>query len=289
MTRCARISYSAAEMRWLSDNRTMIISDYHRAFCAAFDRADVTAAQLHGLRKRQGWKVGPRDPGHYAGRYTLFSAPEMEWLQANSTLEIGEYHVAFCAAFSKTDVSKQQLHAARKRYGWKVGRTGRFEKGSVPANKGKPAPYHPNSAATRFKPGQRPVNTKYAGHERVGSQGYVEISIDETNPHTGADRRYVHKHRWLWEKLNGPVPADMVLKCKGEKANPDPSNWEMVPRGLLPRLNCKSGRNYDAAPAELKPMIMAVAKIEHQVRERTGKRDRQLGDCQRPEGTSNGN
>ncbi|TGV30525.1 HNH endonuclease, partial [bacterium M00.F.Ca.ET.168.01.1.1] len=36
--RRSRIAYSAAEMVWLESNRAMVISDYHRAFQAAFDR-----------------------------------------------------------------------------------------------------------------------------------------------------------------------------------------------------------------------------------------------------------
>jgi hypothetical protein len=63
----------------------------------------------------------------------------------------------------------------------------------------------------------------------------------------------------------------MVLKCKGDPANADPANWEAVPRGLLPRLNGKAsrGRNYDKAPDELKPTIMAVAKLEHRLHEKS--------------------
>jgi hypothetical protein len=267
MTRCRRILYSQAEMQWLENNRTMVISDYHRAFCAAFGRSDVTAAHLHGLRKRLGWKVG-RTAGRFVGRHLLFSAAEIEWLRDNCTKEIDDYHRTFCAAFSRNDVSAAQIYALRKRQRWGTGRTGRFAKGSAPANKGKPAPYHPNSARTRFKKGQLPHNTKFAGHERVASHGYVEISVKETNPHTGFERRYVLKHRWLWEKLNGPVPAGMVLKCKGDVLNTDPSNWELVPRGLLPRLNGRSGRGYDDAPDDLKLTIMAVAKLEHRLREK---------------------
>jgi hypothetical protein len=65
------------------------------------------------------------------------------------------------------------------------------------------------------------------------------------------------------------VPGGYALKClDGNKLNTDPGNWEAVPRALLPRLNGKSGRNYDRAPDELKPTIMAVAKLEQRVRER---------------------
>jgi hypothetical protein len=270
MTRRPRIPYSRAEMRWLETNRLMIISDYHRAFCAAFRRADVTAADLHSLRKRKGWLVG-RAPGRFVGRHRLFSTAEIEWLRSNCTKPLDDRHRDFCAKFSRKDVSAAQLHFLRKNEGWKTGRTGRFEKGAVSANKGKKMPYNPNSARTRFKKGQRPANTKYAGHERVASHGYVEISVNETNPHTGFERRYVLKHRWLWVQKHGPIPEGMVLKCKGDVLNTDPSNWELVPRGLLPRLNNRWGRDYEGAPAEVKPTIMAVAKLEHRLRERASK------------------
>ena len=72
----------------------------------------------------------------------------------------------------------------------------------------------------------------------------------------------------LWEQAHGPVPDGMALKCLGEKTNTDPANWVLVPRALLPRLNGRFGRGYDDAPAELKPAIMAVAKLEHGVRAR---------------------
>jgi len=52
------IKYSAEEMAWLEANRAMIISDYHRGFVARFGRDDVSAKNLHSLRKRKGWKTG---------------------------------------------------------------------------------------------------------------------------------------------------------------------------------------------------------------------------------------
>lgn len=52
------IKYSEAELQWVSENRTMAISDLHLEFCKAFDRDDITASNLHSLRKRKGWKTG---------------------------------------------------------------------------------------------------------------------------------------------------------------------------------------------------------------------------------------
>lgn len=210
------------------------------------------------------------------GKAIHYSGAEMAWLEANYAMVIGAYHAGFVSRFGRSDVEPMHLHSLRKRKGWKTGRTGHFVKGAPAHNKGKECPpgtggRHPNSRRTQFKAGQLPHNTHYLGHERVSKDGYVEISIDETNPHTGFERRYVLKHRWLWEQKNGPVPEGMALKClDGDKLNTDPSNWEALPRAVLPRLNGRFGRDYDQAPAELKPTILAVAKLEHRTRQKRG-------------------
>lgn len=207
------------------------------------------------------------------GRPILYSEEEIAWLSDNRTLPVTDYHRAFCDKFGRTDVTASNVNALRKRKGWPTGRTGRFEPGQESWNKGKQMPFHPNSAATRFRKGNLPHNTQYLGHERVSQDGYVEISVAETNPHTGFERRYVLKHRHLWEQANGPVPEGMALKClDGDRTNTEPSNWKLVPRAMLPRLNGRFGRDYDQAPAELKPAIMATAELEHRARElRRGK------------------
>lgn len=207
------------------------------------------------------------------GRAIGYTAEELAWIKARAEADRSETHAAFCAAFGRADVSLANFNALCKRKGWLTGRTGRFEQGGVAHNKGKPcAPgrggRHPNALRSQFKRGQLPHNTKWLGHERVSKDGYVEISIAETNPHTGYERRYVLKHRWLWEQANGPVPEGMALKCLGERTNCDPSNWELVPRALLPRLNGRFGRDFEQAPQELRPLILTVAKVEHAVREK---------------------
>lgn len=209
------------------------------------------------------------------GKRIKYSAKELAWLKANRSLVIGDYVSGFRAKFRK-DVSASNLHSLRKRKGWKTGRSGRFEKGIVPANKGKTcAPgtggRHPNARKTQFKKGQVPHTWRGAGHERIDSKsGYVVMIVAERNPWTGTKTRPVFKHRWLWEKANGPIPDGYVLKClDGDKTNCDPSNWVAIPRALLPRLaGGRWGRvPFDTAPAELKPALMAIAKLEHRVRE----------------------
>jgi len=272
-----RIPYSAKEMAWLESNFRLVISDYHRAFVAAFDRPDVSLSNLNHLRKRKGWKVG-RDGSRYVGRHRSFNDAEISWLRENRTMVISDYHAAFCKRFSRTDILLQSLHALRKRKGWRTGRTGCFAKGLIPHNKGKRcAPgeggRHPNARRTQFQKGRLPHNTRGAGHERIDSKdGYVILIVDEVNPWTGAATRPVHKHRYLWEQANGPLPDGYVLKClDGDKRNCDPSNWEPIPRGILPQLNGRHGIAYDQAAPEVKPVLMTLAKLKRAAREATNK------------------
>jgi hypothetical protein len=201
------------------------------------------------------------------GRYIHYSARQLAFIKRHRKKPRRELHAMFVRRFRRAGVTLDHLKSLCWRKGWRTGRDGCFKKGLVPANKGKKMPYNANSARTQFKKGGLPPNTKYLGHERVSRDGYVEISVKQVNPHTGYERRYVLKHRWLWEKANGPVPPGMALKCKGDRLNTDPSNWELIPRALLPRLGGRFGRGYDNAPAALKPTIMAVAKLEHKLRE----------------------
>ena len=212
------------------------------------------------------------------GHPISYSDSEMRWLEANRLMVIGDYHEAFVAAFGRSDVSLVNLHSLRKRKGWRTGRTGCFEKGQVPVNKGVPCPpgkggRHPNARKTQFKKGNISHTYKGPGHERIDSKdGYIVLIVDAVNPWTGAKTRPVHKHVYLWEQANGPVPAGHCLKClDGNKLNTDPANWELIPRGLLPRLNGGKATRvmaYDSAPAELKPAILAIAKIDHTIKQK---------------------
>jgi len=212
------------------------------------------------------------------GQRISYSAAEMDWLEENRMMVISDYHQAFGEKFGRPEISAMNLHGLRKRMGWKTGRTGRFVKGQKAHNKGVPcAPgkggRHPNARKTQFKRGNISHTYRGAGHERIDAKdGYVVMIVDEVNPWTGGKTRPVHKHVYLWEQLNGPVPDGQCLKClDGDKTNTHPSNWELISRGVLSRLN--GGRHkkrvaFDAAPSELKPTLMAVARLEQGIHDK---------------------
>lgn len=205
-----------------------------------------------------------------------YSAEELAWIEERKEWPRSVLYETFVMLFERSDVSLTVLNALCKRKGWMTGRTGRIEAGSKPWNVGIPfSP--PGSEKGRFKKGNLPHNTKWAGHERLTQDGYWEISVEDPNPYTGFERRYVLKHLWLWEQANGPVPNGHCLKAlDSDRANTDPANWTAVPRAMLPRLN--GGRHkkrlaYDAAAPELKPTLLAMATVEHRVHElRKGKK-----------------
>ena len=211
------------------------------------------------------------------GRAIPYSAAEMSWLEANRLMPIADYHAAFVGEFRRADVSAINLHSLRKRKGWKTGRTGQFTKGQEPLNKGKPcAPgqggNHPNARKTQFKKGDRTgiaqKHYKPIGYERITEDGYRERKVNDDLPFKD---RWQLVQRLEWEAANGPIPEGHALKClDGNRLNCDPSNWEPVPRGVLARLNGGRFRKtlpYDEASPELKPAVMAVAKLKHAARE----------------------
>lgn len=205
------------------------------------------------------------------GRQIRYSPDELRWIEAQCHLPRRDLHAGFCKTFKRSDVKVEDIKALCSRRRWNTGRTGHFEKGSVPANKGKPCPpgtggNHPNARRTQFKPGSIPQTYRGPGYERIcDKDGYVILIVAEKNPWSGASTRLVLKHRWLWEKKNGPVPIGHVLKCRdGNKLNTDPANWELISRAVLAVLNRKhNGLDHATAPAELKPAILTIAKLKH--------------------------
>lgn len=197
------------------------------------------------------------------GHAILYTAHELAWIKRHCTKPRREALAEFCRIFGRSDVSLDNFKHLCNRKGWITGRTGCFPKGNVPYNLGQSRPYNANSAKTQFKKGRLPHNTKYLGHERLDNSGYIEISIAETNPHTGYERRYVLKHRYLWEQQHGPVPAGHALKClDGNRLNTDPANWVLISRSLLPFLNGHRGPNYDQAAPEVKPALLTLAELK---------------------------
>ena len=92
-----------------------------------------------------------------------------------------------------------------------TGKSGRFEKGHVPANKGT----HPKTvgrmAETQYKKGHLPHNTKPIGYERITKDGYIEVKIAERPNRKTGEKNFKAKHHIVWEETNGPIPKGYIL------------------------------------------------------------------------------
>lgn len=202
-------------------------------------------------------------------RGVAYTEQELAWIKDHCTLPRAAAHSEFCEKFGREDVSFANYSGLCKRNGWLTGRDGRLQPGSLSWNKGKKMPFNANCAKTQFKKGQMPHNVKFVGHEYIcPKDGYIRISINETNPHTGFERRYVLKHKHLWQQKNGKLPAGMCLKAlDGNRQNTDPDNWEAIPRGLLPLINGRWRAGYDDSPEEVRLVVLATAKLKHRIKE----------------------
>lgn len=129
--------------------------------------------------------------------------------------------------------TKGQIAGALSRNNISTGLTGRFEKGNVPYNKGTKGLIKPNSGS--FKKGQKSINWRPVGSERVNVDGYIEIKIKDDGR---LKDQWALKHRVVYEEHYGPIPkGSVVMFGDGDKSNLSIDNLILVTRSQLARLN----------------------------------------------------
>lgn len=159
------------------------------------------------------------------------------------------------------ELSLSQITAFLKNNKLRSGIDARFQKGHIPANKGKSiGGWKP----TQFKKGHRPHNYLPVGTEVVNGDGYVEVKI-------GDPKTWRAKHLLIWEKENGPVPQGYaVIFGDGNRRNFDIDNLILVSRQQLALLN-KRGLIKDDADLTRTGLIMV--NISQKINERKRSND----------------
>lgn len=263
-----RIPYSAEELRFIQAHCGMMRRDLVAAFSRKFSRDDVTAEHIKSLCTRHGWTNG-RQPPWLAEQDELLrvryaDTPTDELAQLVGHTLIATYSRAKKLGLQKSGAYLEGPKSGRLQRGQRIGVATEFKKGQIPATKGvrRPGWHRGRMKETQFTKEHVSWNQQPLGTERI-KMGYRFTKVsDRRGAAWAANWRQTHILRW--EEVNGPLPTGMVLKClSDDRLNVDPSNWEAIPRGVLPRLAGTSGRDYGSAPAELKPTIMAIAKLEH--------------------------
>ena len=110
-----------------------------------------------------------------------------------------------------------------------TGKTGRYEKGNIPFNKGMKGWSAPGTEKTRFKKGNLPSNTKPIGYERITKDGYIEVKIKMRPSSSSCNDNFIAKHRLVFEEANGPVPKGCkIIFLDGDKKNCSIENLALV-------------------------------------------------------------
>jgi len=249
--------YTTEQLKFLrSSYKSMQVTELTCAFNSKFDLCK-TEAQIKSTLTNHKIKCG-RKTGVRKGVFISFSQTQAAFIRTHYTrLSLSDLTAAFNKEF-EAQKTIQQIRCFTRNHNIKSGRTGQFIKGSKPWNTGTKGLIKPNSG--NFKKGNKPENLKPLGSERVGTDGYILMKINETNPYTGFPTRYKAKHIVIWEQENGPVPKGYVVILKdGNKLNCVLDNLEMITRRELCLLN---KRGYADVPAEMKETLRAIVKVE---------------------------
>jgi HNH endonuclease len=142
-----------------------------------------------------------------------------------------------------------------------VGKVYRFEKGSVPPNKGKkmPSVVYEKVQRTMFKKGNVPHNAKKEGTEvlRKQSNGGKYIMVKPPK-----NKRLCNKHVWLWEQTNGKVQKGFNVVFKdGNVLNCTIENLECISNAELMHRN-----SFKRFPLELRETIKLFYKLKKTIK-----------------------
>ena len=156
---------------------------------------------------------------------------------------IPELHKIVTAKFGDVLTQEQLKSFLSRRHIIRFEDHGRFEKGHVPANKGKkmPAEVYEKSKRTMFRKGHQPASHREVGSERINVEGYVEIKVAE-------HRRWQLKHRVIYENYHNVKlkSTDVVIFLDGNKQNFDIENLALIDRGINAIMNRDHMRFDDA-------------------------------------------
>ena len=161
------------------------------------------------------------------------------------------------------ELKVSQIETCKRNHKIRSGIDSRFQKGMIPANKGKKGYMSPEQyekcKATMFKKGQVPQNHKPVGSERIDREGYVLVKVAEPN-------KWRPKHRVLWEKVNGPIPEKhRLIFADGNRQNIALDNLILVSYAQSFIMNQKNLFKNDK---ELTKAGVAVAKVMDKVKKK---------------------
>lgn len=186
------------------------------------------------------------------GAAIIYTQAQLEFIESNCVLGRKELTEKVNSKFG-TSFAVDHIKSLCTRKKWNTGRTGYFEKGSIPVNKGTKGLTSANR--TSFKKGQITWNKKPIGYERICSKdGYVLIKTAEPN-------LFDLKHRVVWIKANGDVPKDHVIAFKNQdRTDCRLENLILMSKAEMARFNQSFQR---LATSESNESCLLMAKLKN--------------------------
>lgn len=252
-------NYSSEQLEFLKLGYSfMKIRDLTKAFNLMFD-LDKTEQTIKAALNNHSFTCGRKGNDRLIDHPHLLTDEQEQFLRDkypdHSQIELTK----LCNDHFGLSLTEQQISTFLNNHGILSGRTGCFEKGDLPWNTGTKGATSANK--TSFEKGHAPANRKPMWDERICTKnGHILMKVPEKNPYTNAPTRYKAKHVYVYEQVHGPIPKGcVVFFLDGDNLNCDPENLIAVSRAELLNLN---RLGYKDAPAELKPSLLLMSKLQ---------------------------
>lgn len=199
----------------------------------------------------------------YGHQYTAEERQFMtEYVPGHSYREIQK---AFTEKFG-WEISLGQVNSYIGNHHLNTGRTGRFQKGQEPPNKGKKGVCAAGCEKTWFKKGHIPANYRPVGSERVNKDGYIEVKVADPN-------KWRLKHRVVWEAVNGKISKGYIIIFRdNDKTNTDINNLMLIKQGTHAVLNHTGLCEYSGEFKETAVRIAELKTVSNEAKRRKARR-----------------
>lgn len=217
--------YTEEMKNYIADNcKGKTIMDLQEKFNNRFN-TNITYQAMKSYLSGHKLKVGRRKEQH-----RKYKDEHIEFVKNNvKGITLKELTSRFNKEFNM-NASESAISNLKAKYNLQSGIVGgRFEKGHVPANKGKKGymthEQYEKCKATMFKKGNVPANARSIGSERLDKNGYILIKMQDGHKH----KNWIRKHRYLYEQAHGKIPeGHKVIFADGNNRNFDLDNLILV-------------------------------------------------------------
>lgn len=256
--------YTKDQLEFLKEGyKTMNVECLTIAFNAEYGTGKTEIA-IRSALKNHGFKCGRSHKERIVlNRHRVYTTEQAKFIaKYYAVCSIAEVTDLFNQRFNTTK-TKQQISAFTKNHRITSGRTGRFEKGNTPHNKGKKGwAAGGNSIKTRFRKGNRPQTWVPIGSERITKDGILQRKISDTGY---PQRDWKSAHALLWEQHHGPIPKGHIVRFRnGDKSDIRIENLELVSRAENMRRN-----SIHNLPEALADVIRIKGVLNRRINERT--------------------